>query len=149
MRRLRRSAHKKEFCNTIMRGKKIRAKKEFLYTTHARREKCKNVQKCTIKKKAEKPHKAEQKRGLMARYRHAGKSLDFPGKREFMHTICAGGEILQKATQKRMRLSDMAQIGRSLGAPGASCSSIFHFLSPQKVLQIPQSLKCIRRFWSP
>ena len=45
--------NKKEFCNTIMRRRKVRensSKKEFLYTTHARGEKCKNAQKCTPKK---------------------------------------------------------------------------------------------------
>ena len=42
--------------------------------------KCKNAQKCTTKKKAEKTHKAEQKRGLMTRYRRKGKALIFRAK---------------------------------------------------------------------
>ncbi len=41
------------------------------------------------KKKAEKTHKAEQKRGLMTRYRRKGKRLDFPGKAELVDTIRA------------------------------------------------------------
>ena len=66
----------------------------------------------------------------MTRYRRKGKSLDFPGKTELVDTIRAQENLAKSGTKKGMCLSGMKQIGRSRGASGASCSSIFHFLSP-------------------
>lgn len=42
-----------------------------------------------------------KKRGLMTRYRRKGKSLDFPGKTEFVDTIRAQEKCCEKWRKKR------------------------------------------------
>ena len=52
------------------------------------------VQKCT--------EMHNKKRGLMTRYRRKRKSLDFPGKTEFVDTIRAQEKSYKKLHKKRM-----------------------------------------------
>lgn len=65
------------------------------------------------KKKAEKPHKAEQKRGLMTWYRSEGKSLDFPGKTEFVDTIRAQEKSYKKLHKKKNVHQDISDTLKS------------------------------------
>ena len=56
------------------------------------------------------------KKGLMTRYRRKGKSLDFPGKTEFVDTIRAqekSSEKLQKVTQKKNVHQDISDTLKS------------------------------------
>lgn len=85
-----------------MRRRKVREnsskKRVSLHDTRARGK----VQKCT--------EMHTQKRSLMTRYRRKGKSLDFPGKTEFVDTIRA-----QEKSYKKLHKKECAS--RHIGHP--------------------------------